>query len=71
MVGSAEESVTRRGNRRYEFTGTTLEDYPLPSVLPLERARLLDGLAQDLAAREPSAVVRGGDTHRRGPGGGA
>ena len=38
----------------YEFTGTTLQDYPLPSVLPLERARVLDGLAQEMAAHEPT-----------------
>jgi hypothetical protein len=40
----------------YEFTGTTMEDYPLPNVLPLERARLLDALARDLTEQEPSAV---------------
>jgi hypothetical protein len=44
----------------YEFTGTTLQDYPLPSVLPLERARVLDGLAQDLAAFAPEAVCETG-----------
>ena len=44
----------------YEFTGTTLQDYPLPSELPLERARLLDSLAQELGAREPSAVCASG-----------
>ena len=42
---------------RYEFTGTTLQDYPLPSVLPLERGRLLDLLAQELAAKAPQAVA--------------
>jgi hypothetical protein len=45
---------------RYEFTGMTLEDYPLPSSSPLERARLLDSLAQDLSTREPSAVCTRG-----------
>jgi len=44
----------------YEFTGTTLQDYPLPDTLPLERARLLDSLAQELGAREPSAVCAQG-----------
>jgi hypothetical protein len=33
----------------YEFTGTTLKDYPLPANLPLARARRLDLLAQKLA----------------------
>ena len=44
----------------YEFTGTTLQDYPLPGVLPLERGRILDGLARDLALHEPSAVCAAG-----------
>jgi hypothetical protein len=35
---------------RYEFTGTKLEEYPLPADLPLERGRELDALAQQLAA---------------------
>ncbi len=41
----------------YEFTGTTLQDYPLPAVLPLERARRLDALAAELAAQFPEAVA--------------
>lgn len=41
----------------FEFTGTTLQDYPLPSVLPLERGRRLDALAVELAAQWPEAVV--------------
>ena len=44
----------------YEFTGTTLQDFPLPSVLPFEWARLLDSLAQELGAWEPSAVCASG-----------
>jgi len=40
----------------YEFTATTLHDYPLPNSLPLERTRVLDSLARELAACEPSAV---------------
>jgi hypothetical protein len=41
----------------YEFTGTTLQDYPLSAVLPLERGRILDGLARQWAAHDPSALV--------------
>lgn len=41
----------------YEFTGTTLKDFPLPSALPLNRGRHLDELAQSLAAASPSLVV--------------
>ena len=44
----------------YEFTGTTLEEFPLPQLLPLERGRLLDELAQELAAHEPSTICTGG-----------
>jgi hypothetical protein len=46
--------------RFYEFTGTTLQDYPLPSALPIERARLLYSLAQELSAREPAVVCASG-----------
>lgn len=42
---------------RYEFTGTTLQDFPLPRVLPLERARSLDTLAQSLSAQQVSTLV--------------
>ena len=45
---------------RYEFTGTTLQDFPLPSALPLNRGRHLDELAQSLAASSPSSVVSRG-----------
>jgi hypothetical protein len=42
---------------RYEFTGTKLQEFPLPEQLPLELGRRLDALAQQLAVREPSAVA--------------
>jgi hypothetical protein len=45
---------------RYEFTGTTLQNYPLPSKLPLKRARLLDQLAQQLTANSPGQVLQRG-----------
>jgi len=41
---------------RYEFTGTTLLDYPLPAVLPLERGRELDRLGREAEAHDPVAV---------------
>ncbi|CAM5543235.1 DNA methylase [Streptomyces spiroverticillatus] len=41
---------------RYEFTGTKLQEFPLPSRLPLVLARLLDSSAQQLAKSEPSVV---------------
>lgn len=43
--------------RFYEFTGTTLKDYPLPRRLPLERGRLLDQLAQNIAESTPAVVA--------------
>ncbi len=44
----------------YEFTGTTLQDFPLPAELPTERGRALDGLAQRLGERTPAAVCESG-----------
>ncbi|MFJ8916057.1 BREX-2 system adenine-specific DNA-methyltransferase PglX [Amycolatopsis sp. NPDC102389] len=43
--------------RFYEFTGTKLQEFPLPSALPLEFGRALDSLAQQLATQEPAAVA--------------
>lgn len=43
-------------NNFYEFTGSTLQDYPLPVELPVEFAGSLDGLAQKLSAQSPEAV---------------
>jgi len=44
--------------RFYEFTGTTLQDFPLPATFPLARAHLLDSLAIRLAEKIPSATVK-------------
>lgn len=41
----------------YEFTGTTLKDFPLPTGSTLERAQRIDALAQELAATEPAALL--------------
>jgi hypothetical protein len=43
---------------RYEFTGTKLQEFPLPATLPLVRGRLLDGLAQQLSESSPASVVK-------------
>lgn len=45
---------------RYEFTGTKLQEFPLPERLQLELGRELDVLARNLAKREPSAVCEAG-----------
>ncbi|MEV4296064.1 BREX-2 system adenine-specific DNA-methyltransferase PglX [Microbispora rosea] len=44
----------------YEFTGTKLQEFPLPPVLPLKLGRDLDRLARRLREVEPSAVCTDG-----------
>lgn len=44
----------------FEFTGTTLKDFPLPGVLPRARATVLDRQAQVLAAASPGAISAAG-----------
>ncbi|WP_446215542.1 BREX-2 system adenine-specific DNA-methyltransferase PglX [Micromonospora sp. IBHARD004] len=46
--------------RFYEFTGTKLQEFPLPPAYPLELGREIDGLAQRLAAVTPAAVAASG-----------
>ncbi|MDV6263766.1 BREX-2 system adenine-specific DNA-methyltransferase PglX [Rhodococcoides yunnanense] len=41
----------------FEFTGTTLKDFPLPATAPLARGRRIDALAQRLSAQEPGAAI--------------
>ncbi|WP_413759255.1 BREX-2 system adenine-specific DNA-methyltransferase PglX [Streptomyces sp. MMBL 11-3] len=41
---------------RFEFTGTKLQELPLPTQLPLPLGRSLDALAQELATHEPTAI---------------
>ncbi|MBW0093005.1 BREX-2 system adenine-specific DNA-methyltransferase PglX, partial [Pseudonocardia sp. KRD-184] len=41
----------------FEFTGTKLEQFPLPAELPLVRGRELDTLARELDQNSPRAVV--------------
>src|SRR5690606_10308750 len=51
---------------RYEFTGTKLQEFPLPAEHPLELARELDRLGQRLSAVSPAAVAaEGGPTRER------
>jgi hypothetical protein len=50
---------------RWEFTGTKLEEFPLPSAYPLGRARELDQLAQRLASLSPAAVAASGVPSRQ------
>ncbi|MFC5958384.1 BREX-2 system adenine-specific DNA-methyltransferase PglX [Streptomyces pratens] len=46
--------------RFYEFTGTKLQEFPLPEQIPLGLAQELDVLSQELAGYEPSAVSEAG-----------
>lgn len=41
----------------YEFTGTTLKDFPLPAADVLPQARRIDGLAQRLSEQLPAEVL--------------
>lgn len=41
----------------YEFTGTKLQEFPLPTTLPGARGARLDTLAQRLAAATPATVL--------------
>ncbi|MFF5841049.1 BREX-2 system adenine-specific DNA-methyltransferase PglX [Streptomyces massasporeus] len=49
---------------RYEFTGTKLQEFPLPERVPLEAGRELDVLAQELARYEPAAVCEAASPSR-------
>ncbi|MEU6588927.1 BREX-2 system adenine-specific DNA-methyltransferase PglX [Streptomyces sp. NPDC046881] len=42
---------------RYEFTGTKLQEFPLPKQLPLALGRELDALAQESAKHAPSVLT--------------
>lgn len=42
----------------FEFTGTTLQDFPLPGALSLDRGRILDDLARQLVTCSPESVAR-------------
>ncbi|MGW0192069.1 BREX-2 system adenine-specific DNA-methyltransferase PglX [Nonomuraea sp. NPDC003201] len=46
--------------RFYEFTGTKLQEFPLPAEYPTHLAAILDDLAQELAATSPSAITNSG-----------
>ncbi|MFJ7592203.1 BREX-2 system adenine-specific DNA-methyltransferase PglX [Streptomyces sp. NPDC097617] len=43
--------------RFYEFTGTKIQEFPLPGKLPLDIGRALDLLAQEVAVNEPDVVA--------------
>jgi hypothetical protein len=49
---------------RYQFNGANVQECPLPSAFPLERARQLDSLARELNTREPLAICKSGIPNR-------
>ncbi|MEU4642280.1 BREX-2 system adenine-specific DNA-methyltransferase PglX [Micromonospora sp. NPDC023814] len=55
--GAEQAGADEPWEHRYEFTGTKLQEFPLPSAYPLELSREIDGLAQRLATVSPAAVV--------------
>ncbi|WP_255739375.1 BREX-2 system adenine-specific DNA-methyltransferase PglX, partial [Frankia sp. CiP3] len=55
--GISEGFKSQSWERFYEFTGTKLQEFPLPAEYPLEFARELDGLAQRLTAVSPASVA--------------
>ncbi|MFJ3673554.1 BREX-2 system adenine-specific DNA-methyltransferase PglX [Streptomyces sp. NPDC090106] len=62
--GVNEGFKSQEWERFYEFTGTKLQDFPLPTHLPLHLGRTLDSLAQELATHEPSAICTVGSPTR-------
>ncbi|GAA0398826.1 BREX-2 system adenine-specific DNA-methyltransferase PglX [Micromonospora gifhornensis] len=63
--GVNEGFKSQEWERFYEFTGTKLQEFPLPSAYPLGRARELDGLAQRLSGLTPAAVAASGVPSRQ------
>ncbi|MFD8120628.1 BREX-2 system adenine-specific DNA-methyltransferase PglX [Streptomyces albidoflavus] len=58
--GINEGFKSQEWERFYEFTGTKLQQFPIPSALPFTLARELDSLAQESAKHEPSALAASG-----------
>lgn len=54
--GVNEGFKSQEWERFYEFTGTKLQEFPLPRELPPEFGRALDSLALQLATLEPGAT---------------
>ncbi|WP_435173655.1 BREX-2 system adenine-specific DNA-methyltransferase PglX [Gordonia hongkongensis] len=49
--------ASQEWERFYEFTGTTLKDFPLPNVLPLDCARAIDDGSREARSVEPAAAL--------------
>ena len=55
--GAEQAGADEPWEHRFEFTGTKLQDFPLPSAYPLRLSQTIDGLAQQLAALSPAAIA--------------
>ncbi|OHX01934.1 BREX-2 system adenine-specific DNA-methyltransferase PglX [Micromonospora sp. WMMB235] len=58
--GVNEGFKSQEWERFYEFTGTKLQEFPLPSAYPLDLSREIDGMAQRLATVTPAAIAASG-----------
>lgn len=58
--GGGNRWVSEAWMTHYEFTGTKLQEFPLPAGYPTELATAIDALAQQLATTNPAAVVAAG-----------
>ncbi|WP_210686513.1 BREX-2 system adenine-specific DNA-methyltransferase PglX [Mycolicibacterium sp. GESEQ-9] len=56
-IGQDGARVSAEGwSDRYQLNGMTLKDFPLPAAIPVERAQLLDQLAEELQAQSPTKL---------------
>ncbi|MDT3441471.1 BREX-2 system adenine-specific DNA-methyltransferase PglX [Pseudofrankia sp. BMG5.37] len=62
--GAEQAGADEPWEHRYEFTGTKIQEFPLPFELPLGLARELDGLAQRLTANSPASLITKGTPTR-------
>ncbi|MGW5271356.1 BREX-2 system adenine-specific DNA-methyltransferase PglX [Streptomyces sp. NPDC004044] len=58
--GAEQTGADEPWEHRFEFTGTKLEEFPLPSSYPTELATEADALAQHLAAASPATATAQG-----------
>ncbi|MEU9023339.1 BREX-2 system adenine-specific DNA-methyltransferase PglX [Actinomadura sp. NPDC048394] len=58
--GINEGFKSQEWERFYEFTGTKVQELPLPERRPLARAKRLDYLANELESHSPEAIARRG-----------
>ncbi|MBB5828269.1 BREX-2 system adenine-specific DNA-methyltransferase PglX [Micromonospora carbonacea] len=58
--GAEQAGADEPWEHRFEFTGTKLQEFPLPGDFPLARARALDSLAKRLSRLTPAAVAESG-----------